>query len=163
MNRDMDSLQTSEQALEKLQKQLEEAKQSEVAAISEKQNLERLLQDSRGDMASLTSAYSESDITHYKEEIKSLKAQIGELTQAAFKNTCYGVPPGLQQWLQLTYELEQKSFDKKKVSAEKQLQQAREAVSSFFHSLFFFIILKYKHKYKYKQFWYNLINFVLSV
>lgn len=127
MNRDMDSLQTSEQALEKLQKQLEEAKQSEVAAISEKQNLERLLQDSRGDMASLTSAYSESDITHYKEEIKSLKAQIGELTQAAFKNTCYGVPPGLQQWLQLTYELEQKSFDKKKVSAEKQLQQAREA------------------------------------
>ncbi|ERL89395.1 hypothetical protein D910_06764 [Dendroctonus ponderosae] len=126
MNRDMDSLQNSEQALEKLQKQLEEAKQAEDAAKSEKQNLEKMLQDSKGDMTSLTSAYSESDVTHYKEEIKSLKTQL-ELTQAAFKNTCYLAPPGLQQWLQLTYELEQKSYDKKKMSAEKQLQQAREA------------------------------------
>ncbi|XP_066137742.1 stromal interaction molecule homolog [Euwallacea fornicatus] len=126
MNRDMDSLQNSEEVLEKLQKQLEEAKQAEDAAICEKQNLERMLQDSKGDLNSLTSAYSESDITHYKEEIKSLKAQL-ELTQAAFKNTCYLAPPGLQQWLQLTYELEQKSYDKKRAAAEKQLQQAREA------------------------------------
>ncbi|ENN82579.1 hypothetical protein YQE_01048, partial [Dendroctonus ponderosae] len=126
MNRDMDSLQNSEQALEKLQKQLEEAKQAEDAAKSEKQNLEKMLQDSKCEMTSLTSAYSESDVTHYKEEIKSLKTQL-ELTQAAFKNTCYLAPPGLQQWLQLTYELEQKSYDKKKMSAEKQLQQAREA------------------------------------
>ncbi|CAG9762870.1 unnamed protein product [Ceutorhynchus assimilis] len=125
MNRDMDSLQSSEQALEKLQRQLEEAKEAQDAAISEKQTLERMLQDSGSGSATLTNAYSESDVTHYKEEINALKAQL-EMTQAAFKNSCF-VPPGLQQWLQYTYELEQKNYDKKKVSAEKQLQQAREA------------------------------------
>ncbi|XP_050296205.1 stromal interaction molecule homolog [Anthonomus grandis grandis] len=123
MNRDMDSLQNSEQALEKLQKQLEEAKQAEDAAISEKRNLERMLQDSKGDLSSLS---CETDITQYKEEIKSLKAQL-ELTQAAFKNSCYMAPINLQPLLQMTYELEQKNYEKKKIAAEKQLQQAREA------------------------------------
>ncbi|KAF7285697.1 stromal interaction molecule [Rhynchophorus ferrugineus] len=125
MNKDMDSLQNSEQALEKLQKQLEQAKQAEESAIFEKQNLEKMLQDSKGDFASLSSAYSESDINQYKEEIKALKAQL-EMTQEALKNPSY-FSSGLQQWLQLTYELEQKSYDKKKIAAEKQLQQAREA------------------------------------
>ncbi|XP_060530320.1 stromal interaction molecule homolog [Cylas formicarius] len=126
MNKDMDSLQNSEKALENLQKQLEEAKQAEESAKHEKQNLEKMLHDSKLDFGSLTSAYSESDVTHYKEEIKSLKAQL-ELTQQAFKSSCFLAPQGLQQWLQLTYELEQKNYDKKKVAAEKQLQQAREA------------------------------------
>ncbi|XP_030750761.1 stromal interaction molecule homolog isoform X1 [Sitophilus oryzae] len=125
MNQDMDSLQNSEQALEKMQKQLEEAKQAEKSAIFEKQNLEKMLQDSKGDFSSLTSSYSESDVNQYKEEIKALKAQL-ELTQEAYKNSCF-LPNGLQQWLQLTYEYEQKSYDRKKIAAEKQLQQAREA------------------------------------
>lgn len=54
------------------------------------------------------------------------------MTQAAFKSSCYFAPPGLQHWLQFTYEVEQKNYDKKKVAAEKQLQQAREAVSNIF-------------------------------
>lgn len=41
---------------------------------------------------------------------------------------CWTPPHGLQQWLQLTHEVENKSYIKKKLSAEKQLQQAREAV-----------------------------------
>lgn len=41
---------------------------------------------------------------------------------------CWTPPHGLQQWLQLTHEIENKAYIKKKISAEKQLQQAREAV-----------------------------------
>lgn len=44
---------------------------------------------------------------------------------------CWTPPHGLQQWLQLTHEIENKSYIKKKLSAEKQLQQAREAVILF--------------------------------
>lgn len=45
---------------------------------------------------------------------------------------CWTPPHGLQQWLQLTHEIENKSYIKKKLSAEKQLQQAREAVGLSF-------------------------------
>lgn len=38
-------------------------------------------------------------------------------------------PPGLQLWLQLTHEIENKAYSAKKVAAEKQLQAARDAVS----------------------------------
>jgi stromal interaction molecule 1 len=36
-------------------------------------------------------------------------------------------PPALQHWLQYTYELELKTYNKKKVGAEKQLKQAKDA------------------------------------
>lgn len=49
--------------------------------------------------------------------------------EGELEDRCWSPPVGLQQWLQLTHELENKSYLKKKVSAEKQLQSAREAVS----------------------------------
>lgn len=54
----------------------------------------------------------------------------GELARAEgeLDDRCWTPPHGLQQWLQLTHEIENKSYIKKKLSAEKQLQQAREAV-----------------------------------
>lgn len=54
----------------------------------------------------------------------------GELERAEgeLDDRCWTPPHGLQQWLQLTHEIENKSYIKKKLSAEKQLQQAREAV-----------------------------------
>lgn len=57
---------------------------------------------------------------------------------------CWTPPHGLQQWLQLTHEIENKSYIKKKLSAEKQLQQAREAVTlllTYFSFLMITIIL----------------------
>lgn len=50
------------------------------------------------------------------------------LAEGELKDRCWSPPHGLQQWLQLTYEIENKAYMKKKLSAEKQLIQAREAV-----------------------------------
>lgn len=50
--------------------------------------------------------------------------------EGELQDRCWSPPPGLQQWLQLTHEIENKSYIKKKISAEKQLQQARDAVST---------------------------------
>lgn len=38
-------------------------------------------------------------------------------------------PPGLQQWLQLTHEIENKAYIQKKASADSQLEAAKDAVS----------------------------------
>lgn len=51
-----------------------------------------------------------------------------QIAESELKDRCWSPPLGLQQWLQMTHELENKSYIKKKISAEKQLQQAREAV-----------------------------------
>lgn len=47
--------------------------------------------------------------------------------EGELEDRCWAPPSGLQQWLQLTHELEHKAYIKKKVAAEVQLQQAREA------------------------------------
>lgn len=60
-----------------------------------------------------------------------------ERAEVELKDRCCMPPPGLQQWLQLTYELENKTYFKKKMSAEKQLQTAREAVSICLFVCFF--------------------------
>lgn len=68
MNRDMDSLQNAEKALENLQKELEEAKQAQEDVITEKQNLEKKLQDSKTDLDSLP--YSDLEVNQLKAEIE---------------------------------------------------------------------------------------------
>lgn len=52
-----------------------------------------------------------------------------QLAEGELKDKCWSPPVALQQWLQLTHETENKAYLKKRISAEKQLQQAREAVS----------------------------------
>lgn len=63
--------------------------------------------------------------------------------EGELEDRCWSPPAGLQHWLQLTHEIENKAYTNKKIAAEKQLQQAREAVkeltfSNFmqFHSIF---------------------------
>ncbi|EFA02431.1 stromal interaction molecule homolog isoform X2 [Tribolium castaneum] len=124
MNRDMDSLQNAEKALENLQKELEEAKQAQEDVITEKQNLEKKLQDSKTDLDSLP--YSDLEVNQLKAEIEMLRTEL-QIAEGELKDRCWSPPPGLQQWLQLTHEIENKAYMKKKASAEKQLQQAREA------------------------------------
>lgn len=52
-----------------------------------------------------------------------------QLAEGELKDKCWSPPVALQQWLQLTHEIENRAFIKKKITSEKQLQQAREAVS----------------------------------
>lgn len=51
-----------------------------------------------------------------------------QLAEGELRDKCWAPPIALQQWLQLTHEIENRAYLKKKISAEKQLQQAREAV-----------------------------------
>lgn len=67
-----------------------------------------------------------------------LRAEL-QIAEGELKDRCWSPPPGLQQWLQLTHEIENKAYTKKKIVAEKQLQQAREAVSSSLFPLLFFL------------------------
>lgn len=62
-----------------------------------------------------------------------------QIAEGELKDRCWSAPLGLQQWLQLTYEIENKAYIKKKLMAEKQLQQAREAVRQI---LTFFLLNK---------------------
>lgn len=55
-----------------------------------------------------------------------------QIAEGELKDRCWSPPPILQSWLQLTHEIENKAYMKKKIAAEKQLQQAREAVRIFF-------------------------------
>lgn len=59
---------------------------------------------------------------------KMLKLEL-QRAEGELEDRCWSPPVGLQHWLQLTHEIENKSYLKKKISAEKQLQSAREAVS----------------------------------
>jgi len=48
--------------------------------------------------------------------------------EVELQDKCWVPPPALQHWLQLTYELELKTYNRKKKSAEGQLRQAKDAV-----------------------------------
>lgn len=58
-----------------------------------------------------------------------LKVEL-QRAEGELEDRCWSPPAGLQHWLQLTHEIENKAYTKKKISAEKQLQQAREAVGT---------------------------------
>lgn len=70
MNKDMDSLQNAEKALENLQKELEVAKQAQETVITEKQDLEKKLEDSKTELSSLPSSYSDLEVSQLKAEIE---------------------------------------------------------------------------------------------
>ncbi|KAF5302355.1 hypothetical protein FQA39_LY10394 [Lamprigera yunnana] len=124
MNKDMEGLQHAESALENLQRELERAVEARENVVSEKQNLEKRLQEA--DSSSLHTSYSDLEVSQLKAEIEMLRQDL-RIAEGELKDRCWSPPLTLQQWLQLTHEVENKSYIKKKVAAEKQLQQARDA------------------------------------
>lgn len=70
MNKDMEGLQNAERALETLQKELEYAKQAKENVATEKEDLERRLQETAGDSTTLHGSYSDLEVSHLKEEIE---------------------------------------------------------------------------------------------
>ncbi|RZF41905.1 hypothetical protein LSTR_LSTR005673, partial [Laodelphax striatellus] len=109
------------------EKELERAKQEHDNATSEKADLERKLQQQRSAEASeLRTSYSDLEVSQLKSEIEMLRNEL-QRAEGELEDRCWSPPAGLQQWLQLTHEIENKAYVKKKVSAEKQLTTAREA------------------------------------
>ncbi|OAD53844.1 Stromal interaction molecule like protein [Eufriesea mexicana] len=123
MMKDMESLHKAELALEDLQKELERARMEQESVTTEKQNLEKRLQD---ESVGLHASYSDLEVSQLKAEIEMLKVEL-QRAEGELEDRCWSPPPGLQHWLQLTHEIENKAYTKKKIAAEKQLQQAREA------------------------------------
>ncbi|KRT86399.1 hypothetical protein AMK59_44, partial [Oryctes borbonicus] len=126
MCKDMEGLQNAELTLEKLQKELEEARQAEKTVASEKESLEKRLQESEADSTTLQHSLSDGELSQLKAEIEMLRSEL-QIAESKLQDRCWTPPQGLQQWLQLTHEIENKAYVKKKLAAEKQLQQAREA------------------------------------
>ncbi|XP_069679430.1 stromal interaction molecule homolog isoform X2 [Periplaneta americana] len=126
MMKDMESLHKAELALDHLQKELERARLAQACATKEKQNLEHQLQQQGGDHNDLRTSCSDLEVSQLKAEIEMLRGEL-QRAEGELEDRCWSPPVGLQQWLQLTHEIENKAYIKKKNSAEKQLQQAREA------------------------------------
>ncbi|XP_017116362.1 stromal interaction molecule homolog isoform X1 [Drosophila elegans] len=122
MAQDMEGLQRAEQSLQEMQKELERARMEQENVATEKLDLERRLKEA----PTLSSSNSDLEVQQLKKEIEMLR---NELSRAEFElvDNCWAPPPQLQSWLQYTYELENKNHQKKRASAEKQLQSAREA------------------------------------
>ncbi|CAH0719037.1 unnamed protein product, partial [Brenthis ino] len=125
MLRDMEQLRKAEMALDNMQKELDKAKLEQENVTTEKKNLEKKLQEA-GDTPLLNSASSDLEVSQLKAEIEMLRAELRR-AEGELEDRCWAPPTGLQQWLQLTHEVENRSYIRKKQQADMQLQQARDA------------------------------------
>mgnify|MGYP002716521658 FL=1 len=125
--KDMESLHKAELALEDLQRELEHTKKERQNVTTEKLNLERKLLEQEGDGERMKTTYSDLEVTQLKQEVEMLRSEL-QRAEGELQDRCWAPPAGLQHWLQLTHEIENKGYIKKRLAAEKKLQQAREAV-----------------------------------
>ncbi|KAH8343243.1 hypothetical protein KR059_007525 [Drosophila kikkawai] len=122
MAQDMEGLHRAEQSLQEMQKELELARMEQENVATEKLDLERRLKEA----PTLSSSNSDLEVQQLKQEIEMLRNELSRAEMELVDN-CWTPPPQLQSWLQYTYELENRNHQKKRASAEKQLQSAREA------------------------------------
>lgn len=122
MARDMESLHKAEVDLTKMQSELERARMEQENVGKEKMDLERRLKEAPNTKQST----SEVELKQLRQEIELLRNELSR-AEVELIDHHWQPPHGLQQWLQLTYELENKNHQKKRLSAEKQLLLAREA------------------------------------
>uniref|UniRef100_A0A668UNS6 SAM domain-containing protein n=1 Tax=Oreochromis aureus TaxID=47969 RepID=A0A668UNS6_OREAU len=135
MMKDLESLQRAEQSLIELQEQLEQAQEEKRNVAEEKQSLEEKMRDeimgAQEEAHRLhelrQGAVSELSRLRYAEE--ELEQVRGALKQAEKDmQASWTVTEVLQQWLQLTHEVEVQYYNVKKQSAELQLATAKEEV-----------------------------------
>ncbi|KAM3622536.1 uncharacterized protein V6R79_000020 [Siganus canaliculatus] len=137
MMKDLESLQRAEQSLIELQEQLERAQEEKRNVAEEKQNLEEKMRDEiMGAQEEANrlhelrqGAVSElSRLRYAEEELEQISCQVlGALKQAEKEmHATWTVSEALQQWLQLTHEVEVQYYNVKKQSAVLQLASAKE-------------------------------------
>jgi stromal interaction molecule 1 len=135
MMRDMDSLQRAEEQLMGLQQELDKTRQEQQNVVKEKVNLEKKLKENESQIersASYTGLTDVSRLCELEEELNQTREELRRAENALASRTW--IPPQqLQQWLQLTHELEIKNYNAKKGAAELQLLSAKEGVLLFFN------------------------------
>lgn len=122
MARDMEQLHKAEKELSKMQTELERARLEQENVGKEKMDLERRLKEA----PALKNSSSEVELQQLRQEIELLRNELSR-AEVELIDHHWTPPQGLQHWLQLTYELETRTHQKKRVVAESQLLQAREA------------------------------------
>lgn len=122
MARDMEQLHKAEKELSKMQTELERARLEQENVGKEKMDLERRLKEA----PALKNSSSEVELLQLKQEIELLRNELSR-AEVELIDHHWAPPQNLQHWLQLTYELESRSHQKKRVAAETQLVLAREA------------------------------------
>ncbi|GBP45063.1 Stromal interaction molecule homolog [Eumeta japonica] len=125
MEMDMEQLRKAEVALDNMQRELEQARLEQENVATEKKNLEKKLREA-GDPPLLNSTSSDLEVSQLKAELEMLRAKLRR-AEDELEDRCWMPPPGLQQWLQLTHEIENRAYLRKKQQADAQLQHAREA------------------------------------
>uniref|UniRef100_A0A671XN01 Stromal interaction molecule 2 n=1 Tax=Sparus aurata TaxID=8175 RepID=A0A671XN01_SPAAU len=144
MMKDLESLQRAEQSLIDMQEQLERAQEEKRNVAEEKQNLEEKMRDEM--MGAQEEAHrlhklrqgavSELSRLRYAEE--ELEQVLGALKQAEKDmHASWTASEALQQWLQLTHEVEVQYYNVKKQSAVLQLASAKEESKNSKQSKFF--------------------------
>lgn len=122
MARDMEQLHKAEGELQRMQMELERARVEQENVDKEKMDLERRLKEA----PAMKGSNSEAEMQQLRQEIEMLRNELSR-AEVELIDHHWQPPQGLQHWLQLTYELEQRSHQKKRVVAETQLLLAREA------------------------------------
>jgi stromal interaction molecule 1 len=122
MARDMEQLHKAEKELSKMQAELERARLEQENVGKEKMDLERRLKEA----PVMKSSSSDVELQQLRQEIEMLRSELSR-AEVELIDHHWTPPQGLQHWLQLTYELETRSHQKKRISAETQLMQARDA------------------------------------
>lgn len=136
MLKDMNNLQKAEEQLMDLQTQLDKARHEQEAVISEKQSLEEKLKSELAAFEVKESSYRDSPVSgdesckvfELEEELREAREKLSR-AEAALSKMSWSPPLELQQWLQLTHELEIKNYNMKRQAAEMQLGSAKEGVS----------------------------------
>lgn len=133
MMKDLESLQRAEQSLRELQEQLERAQEEKRSVAEEKQSLEEKMRDEimgaqeeahrlhklrQGAVNELSRLrYAEEELEQVREVLKQAEKEM---------QVNWTASEALQQWLQLTHEVEVQYYNVKKQSAELQLSTAKE-------------------------------------
>lgn len=122
MARDMEQLHKAEKELQRMQSELEKARVEQENVDKEKMDLERRLKEA----PLIKGSNSEAELQQLRQEIEMLRNELSR-AEVELIDHHWQPPQGLQHWLQFTYELETRTHQKKRVSAETQLLLAREA------------------------------------
>lgn len=138
MMKDMESLSSAEKQLEFLQIELNRTKQEHETAFKEKRDLERKLKENEQQLLTACneencsnndtrSNLEDQRIMELEKELLQTQNELKRLEQA-YASRQWLPSMQLQQYLQLTYEIEIKNYNLKKSAAEMQLNAARDGV-----------------------------------
>ncbi|XP_063956359.1 stromal interaction molecule 1-like isoform X6 [Lytechinus pictus] len=138
--REMETLSSAEESLKELQEKLNLAQEEHKSAVREKQSIEKQLTDEielaktearrleRERIGDDTDGSSDlaTKLRLAEEELFQVRSALDEAERRLSEEINWSAPMTLQQWLQLTYEIEYRYYVSKRVAAAKQLQEAKE-------------------------------------